>query len=131
MSVVLGRSRSKYRLSWCGPRRKRGSRAYNPDMRRHLWSLMLLVAVGQVDAQSAPPRLEDLPRLAKGWSPAWAALVHDIVPPREPFEKTVLDKIDARLGAAKPTSADFEHAETVLVAALRHHRATRKTAPLA
>src|SRR5262249_36636965 len=79
----------------------------------------------------APPRFDDLPRLAEIWPPKWAALAREIVPPRENFEKSVLAKVEALLNEQKPNEETYPLAEIILAATLRHHQGMQRTAPLA
>ncbi len=94
---------------------------------------MIVVAfVAPASAQDAmPPLFADLPKLAKTWPPAWAALIADIVPARPDFEKDVLVKLDALLRTDKPSTESYRRAELVLTATLRHHESVRRAAPLA
>lgn len=78
---------------------------------------------------SAPPRFDDLPRLAKDWPPRWAALVRDIIAAGDDFEKATLDKVDPLLRDPAPTAADYRLAETLLRAVVRHHESVRRKAP--
>src|SRR5262245_23941121 len=83
----------------------------------------ILIGSGHVHAQPpAPPRFDDLPRLAEIWPPKWAALAREIVPPRENFEKSVLAKVEALLNEQKPNEETYPLAEIILAATLRHHQ---------
>jgi ABC-type transport system substrate-binding protein len=91
-----------------------------------------LVVTSRVGAQSAlPPRWHDLPKLAASWPPAWAALVGELAPPRDDFEKDVLHRVGVLLRAEEPSKETYRLAEIVLAATLRHHHSVRRTAPLA
>src|SRR6516162_8081773 len=91
-----------------------------------------LVVTSRVGAQSAlPPRWHDLPKLAASWPPAWAALVGEVAPPRDDFEKDVLHRVGVLLRAEEPSKETYRLAEIVLAATLRHHQSVRRTAPLA
>src|SRR5689334_10434494 len=96
----------------------------------HIAVIVTLIVSARSEAQtSLPPTLDDLPKLAKGWPPAWQALVREIVPPGKEFEKDVQAKLDALMLKEPPTRETYPCAETVLAAALRHHQAVRRVAP--
>jgi ABC-type transport system substrate-binding protein len=78
-----------------------------------------------------PPRYDDLPKLAANWPPAWAALVRDVVPARDDFERVVLDGVAKLLKADEPTNDAYRIADVILCATLRHHLSLRPNAPLA
>jgi ABC-type transport system substrate-binding protein len=91
-----------------------------------------LIVASRVEAQSPLPlRWRDLPKLAASWPPAWAALVNDVAPPRDDFEKEVLQRVGSLMRAGEPSKESYRLAEIVLAATLRHHQSVRRTAPLA
>ena len=78
---------------------------------------------------TVPPRWDDLPKFAKAWPPAWAALVREIMTADDAFEKTLLDKLDGVLRTETASSENSQRAETILVAALRHQLSLRRNEP--
>ncbi len=74
------------------------------------------------DAQ-APPRWDELPKLAASWPSAWLALVN--APLRENFEKDLLRRLDELVRAEEPTKEGYRRAENVLAAALRRSQSLR------
>jgi peptide/nickel transport system substrate-binding protein len=101
---------------------------------RSALSVLLVIAIGWQPARAqpaAPPRYDDLPKLAANWPPAWAALVRDVVPARDGFEHVVMDRVAKQLKAEEATNETYRLADIVLCATLRHHLSLRPTAPLA
>ena len=78
---------------------------------------------------AVPPRFDELPKLAKDWPPAWAALIGEIVPARPGFEKEAIAGIAAMLQGEKPTPETYRRADLVLTATLRHHESVQRGAP--
>ncbi len=97
---------------------------------RYAISLLLLILPLSVAAQGVPPRLDELPRQAAGWPPAWAALVRDLAATPDDFEKIALERV-GKLVQAEPTAESYRLAEAILSATLRHHLSVRRAAPLA
>src|ERR1700722_4957045 len=101
---------------------------------RSVLSVLLVIVLSWQRAQAqpaAPPRYDDLPKLAANWPPAWAALVSEVVPARDGFERVVMEGIAKQLKAEKPSNDTYRLADIILCATLRHHLSLRPTAPLA
>lgn len=98
-------------------------------MRCSWCSVLFFVCCAGAHAQTLPPRWDDLPKLAAGWPPAWAALVQEARAARD-CEAETLRRIDDLLKNA-PTVEDHRRADIVLGAALRHSHSVRQGAPLA
>ena len=100
-------------------------------MRIMLFVLLLIIVAWQSAAGQVPlpPRFDDLPKLAATWPPAWEALVREVVPGRDGFERAVLDGVARQLKAAAPTDDAYRIADTILCATLRHHLSRRAGGP--